>query len=200
MDTISLQISGDLAGRLLPLKDRLPEIIELGLRYWPEQTLPTPREQAEKLWEATGLLVAREPGATYSTAPAHRWRKPIQAGGQPASEIIIEQRGGALNESRGAKTMTTLQDLITELHTLDRELARYEEKYGLLSETFLAWYQSGEEPDDPAWVQDFALWAGAYQLKLRRQEKYHHSTFPPTSNITAFQRLDFRSLAPIFPC
>jgi len=68
--------------------------------------------------------------------------------------------------------MTTLQDLITELHTLDRELARYEEKYGLLSETFLAWYQSGEEPDDPAWVQDFALWAGAYQLKLRRQEKY----------------------------
>ncbi|MBM4457993.1 MAG: hypothetical protein FJ011_09555 [Chloroflexi bacterium] len=68
--------------------------------------------------------------------------------------------------------MTILQDLITELHILDRELARYEEKYGLLSETFLAWYQSGEEPDDPAWVQDFALWAGAYQLKLRRQEKY----------------------------
>jgi hypothetical protein len=68
--------------------------------------------------------------------------------------------------------MTALQDLITELHNLDRELARYEEKYGLLSETFLAWYQSGEEPDDPAWVQDFALWAGAYQLKLRRQEKY----------------------------
>ncbi len=68
--------------------------------------------------------------------------------------------------------MTILQDLITELHTLDRELARYEEKYGLLSETFFSWYQSGEEPDDPAWVQDFALWAGAYQLKLRRQEKY----------------------------
>jgi len=68
--------------------------------------------------------------------------------------------------------MTNLQDLITELHTLDRELARYEEKYGLLSETFFSWYQSGEEPDDPAWVLDFALWAGAYQLKLRRQEKY----------------------------
>ena len=68
--------------------------------------------------------------------------------------------------------MTILQDLITELHTLDRELARYEEKYGLLSETFFSWYQSGEEPDDPAWVQDFALWAGVYQVKLRRQEKY----------------------------
>jgi hypothetical protein len=164
MDTISVPLSSELAGRLLPLKDRLPEIIELGLRYLPEQTPPSPREQAEKLWEAAGLLVAREPGATYSAAPASRQRTPIQAGGKPASEIIIEQRG--------AKTMTTLQDLITELHTLDRELAHYEEKYGLLSETFLAWYQSGEEPDDPAWVQDFALWAGAYQLRLRRQEKY----------------------------
>jgi len=94
MDTISLQISGDLARRLLPLKDRLPEIIELGLRYWSEQTELTPRQQAEKLWETTGLLVARDPAATYSTAPAHKRRTPIQAGGKPASEIIIEQRGG----------------------------------------------------------------------------------------------------------
>ena len=68
--------------------------------------------------------------------------------------------------------MTHLQESITELHTLDQELARFEHKYGLLSETFFAWYQSGEEPEDPAWVQDFALWAGTYQLKLRRQEKY----------------------------
>jgi hypothetical protein len=68
--------------------------------------------------------------------------------------------------------MTRLQELIAELHTLDQELARFERKYGILSETFFAWYQSGEEPDDPDWVQDFALWAGTYQLKLRRQEKY----------------------------
>lgn len=68
--------------------------------------------------------------------------------------------------------MTPLQELITELHNLDQELARFERKYGVLSETFFAWYQSGEEPDDPDWVQDFALWAGTYQLKLRRQEKY----------------------------
>jgi len=68
--------------------------------------------------------------------------------------------------------MAPLQELIEELHTLDQELARFEHKYGLLSETFFAWYQSGEEPENPAWVQDFALWAGTYQLKLRRQEKY----------------------------
>lgn len=69
--------------------------------------------------------------------------------------------------------MTSLQELIAELHTLDRELARFEEKYGLLSATFFAWFQSGEEPENPDWVQDFALWAGTYQLKLRREEKYH---------------------------
>jgi hypothetical protein len=68
--------------------------------------------------------------------------------------------------------LTTLQALIAELHNLERELARFEARYGLLSETFYAWYQSGQEPEDPAWVQDFALWAGTYQLSLRRQEKY----------------------------
>jgi len=68
--------------------------------------------------------------------------------------------------------MSPLQELITELHKLERELARFEARYGLLSETFYTWYQSGQEPEDPGWVQDFALWAGMYQLKLRRQEKY----------------------------
>jgi hypothetical protein len=70
--------------------------------------------------------------------------------------------------------MTALQQLIVELHTVDRQLAQFEEKYGVLSETFYDWFQSGEEPEDPDWVTDFALWAGAYQLRLRRQEKYRH--------------------------
>jgi hypothetical protein len=68
--------------------------------------------------------------------------------------------------------MSPLQELIAELHNLEQELARFEARYGLLSETFFTWYQSGQEPEDSDWVQDFALWAGTYQLKLRRQEKY----------------------------
>jgi len=68
--------------------------------------------------------------------------------------------------------MSALQELIVELHNLERELARFETRYGLLSETFFGWYQSGQEPEDPGWVQDFGLWAGTYQLKLRREEKY----------------------------
>lgn len=68
--------------------------------------------------------------------------------------------------------MTPVQELIEELHGLDQKLARFEHQYGILSETFFAWFQSGEEPENPDWVQDFALWAGVYQLRLRRQEKY----------------------------
>jgi hypothetical protein len=68
--------------------------------------------------------------------------------------------------------MTHLQALVAELHTLEQELTRFEARYGLLSETFFAWYQSGQEPEDPGWVQDLAMWAGTYQLKLRHQEKY----------------------------
>ena len=68
--------------------------------------------------------------------------------------------------------MTRIQEVIEELHGLDQKLACFEHQYGILSETFFAWYQSGEDPESLDWVQDFALWAGAYQLKLRRQEKY----------------------------
>jgi hypothetical protein len=71
-------------------------------------------------------------------------------------------------------TVAIIQALIAELHNLERELARLESRYGLLSETFYTWYQSGQEPEDPAWVQDFALWAGTYQLRQRRHEKYQN--------------------------
>ena len=68
--------------------------------------------------------------------------------------------------------MNSVQVLVDELHVLDAQLAGYEHRYGILSETFFAWFQGGEEPENPDWVQDFALWAGTYQLRLRRQEKY----------------------------
>ena len=68
--------------------------------------------------------------------------------------------------------MMELLKLIEEIHTLNDELERFERKYGLMTETFYEWYRSGEEPEDDTWVRDFALWAGTYKLKLRRQEKY----------------------------
>ncbi|MEW6619029.1 MAG: hypothetical protein AB1422_06730 [bacterium] len=51
----------------------------------------------------------------------------------------------------------------------------YERKYGVLSETFYESYTSGEEPEDDDWVLDWADWAGAYKIMLRRREQYYRA-------------------------
>ena len=56
--------------------------------------------------------------------------------------------------------------------TLEEDLEAYERKYGVLSETFFESYTSGEEPEDESWVMDWADWAGAYKILLRRKEQY----------------------------
>jgi hypothetical protein len=69
----------------------------------------------------------------------------------------------------------TLQDIIADIHALNEDLEVYERKYGVLSETFYELYVSGAEPDDEAWVLDWADWAGAYKTMLRRQEQYRRT-------------------------
>ncbi len=65
-----------------------------------------------------------------------------------------------------------LNDIIRSIHALEEDLMTYERKYNLLSETFYAAYQQGEEPDDEAWVLDWAGWAGAYQSWVTLKEHY----------------------------
>jgi len=91
--TISVEVPSDLAQQLVSLKPYLAEIFKLGLQHWhaPSFTL-TPRQQVEQLWANTDLIVPYE--ATWLPLPVSSIRqKPVQAGGKPASEIIIEQRG-----------------------------------------------------------------------------------------------------------
>ncbi len=38
--------------------------------------------------------------------------------------------------------MNSVQVLVDELHVLDAQLAGYEHRYGILSQTFIAWFQS----------------------------------------------------------
>ncbi|HUX75832.1 MAG TPA: hypothetical protein VMY40_04240 [Anaerolineae bacterium] len=66
----------------------------------------------------------------------------------------------------------TLVNILQDIHALTAELEFYERKYGVLSETFFEAYMSGEEPEDDAWVPDFAIWAGTYQTWLDRQREY----------------------------
>ena len=63
MVTIPLQLSEELAERVRPLQDRLPEIIELGLRQWRKQPALTPRQRVEQLWEAQNLVEPAVPSS-----------------------------------------------------------------------------------------------------------------------------------------
>ena len=69
----------------------------------------------------------------------------------------------------------TLQDIMKDIHALRSDLETYERKYGVLSETFHEAYSAGEEPSNDAWTLDWADWAGAYKIWLRRQQQYQQA-------------------------
>lgn len=96
MITIPLQLPDKLAQQVLPLQDRLPEIIELGLR----QLLGEADAQSDigqsadrlkvlAVLESTGIVTLPKSRTRSSSRTRHT---PIQAGGPPASEMIIAER------------------------------------------------------------------------------------------------------------
>ena len=68
-----------------------------------------------------------------------------------------------------------LQEIMADIHALNEDLEAYERKYGVLSETFYESYTNGEEPEEETWVLDWADWAGAYKILLRRREQYRRT-------------------------
>jgi hypothetical protein len=89
----------------------------------------------------------------------------------------------------------TLQEIIADIHALYEDTSTYERKYGVLSETFYEAYQAGEEPGDEAWVLDWADWAGAYKILLRRQAQYHqaiHSLQAQTNSVVKVMEITSR--------
>jgi hypothetical protein len=97
MITIPIKVSDELAGRLRPFQDRLPEIIELGLYQIQAQTNARDAETNSLTSKARVLAALYSTGiVTLPDVAAHLPRTrhtPIQADGQPASEIIIQARG-----------------------------------------------------------------------------------------------------------
>ena len=68
-----------------------------------------------------------------------------------------------------------LHELVIEMKILERRLAAYEEKYGILSEDFYNALMSGqfEEYDEYDETRiDFSRWKGIYETWQRRKEKY----------------------------
>jgi hypothetical protein len=96
MITIPVRLSNELARRVIPLQDRLPEIIELGLRQLEadaqaEAGYPSAKRQVLDALASTGVVTL--PVATAWRKPRARGT-PITVGGRPASELIIAERRG----------------------------------------------------------------------------------------------------------
>ena len=94
MVTIPLQLPNELARQILPLQDRLPEIIELGLRQLAairkaEIAYPHAKQQVLDAFASTGIVTLPTPSAQRKTRVR---RTPIKAGGLPASEMIVAER------------------------------------------------------------------------------------------------------------
>jgi hypothetical protein len=69
--------------------------------------------------------------------------------------------------------MLTLAEIIQDLHALESRLRAYERKYGITSADFHDLYQQGLL-DDEGFEQstEFARWASAYELKLKREAAF----------------------------
>lgn len=91
MVTIPVQLPDELAQRLLPWQDRLPEIIDLGLRQLAVgDTLAHPAHTSAQMIDAlatTALITL----PTFQRRQRES-RHPVEAGGPPASELIIAER------------------------------------------------------------------------------------------------------------
>ena len=68
----------------------------------------------------------------------------------------------------------TLQEILSDIHSLEEDLLAFERKYGIRSEIFYAAYISGEEPEDDNWVLDFGEWANVDRTWLDRQAEYRN--------------------------
>ena len=62
----------------------------------------------------------------------------------------------------------SLEEIIKDLHALENEIQKLEQKYSILSEYFYKLYQSGKLEHN----KDFTKWAGLHEIKLRRERDF----------------------------
>ena len=66
----------------------------------------------------------------------------------------------------------TLSEIMQDIHACEEDLLMYERKYGILTSTFYAAYDAGEEPPQISWLGDWNDWAAAYEIWQRREMQY----------------------------
>ena len=81
----------------------------------------------------------------------------------------------------------TVQEILEDLHAAEKDCQMFEKKYGLLSEYFYAAYMNGSLEDNGN--PDFALWAGAYEVKLDREAAYRNLVVVESSLLASLPNL-----------
>jgi len=67
----------------------------------------------------------------------------------------------------------TAESILRDIYEAEAALRWFEQKYGLLSETFYQVYQEGRLRDeDPAEIQEYMEWAGWYEINRDRRKRY----------------------------
>jgi hypothetical protein len=93
MSVIQLEIPNELAEKLKPYRNRLVELLELGLQKWLEreqQEYQTRQENLLQVLASSGKITLPKP---YTSKKPYVSHTPVPITGKPASELIIEQRG-----------------------------------------------------------------------------------------------------------
>ncbi|MCP4362277.1 MAG: hypothetical protein GY796_30085 [Chloroflexi bacterium] len=65
-------------------------------------------------------------------------------------------------------TIVTITEVLDDLRAADEVTRRFERRYWLSSADFFNLYQNGDL-DNGEHAEDFAMWAGFYQIKLDRE-------------------------------
>jgi len=94
MVEFTIPVSEQLAIQLQAVGDRLPEVLELGLRHWQADQKTTAVQRLRQMLAQHGLLAEVKPmAAALSAAPLDSERlSPLVIEGRPVSELILEER------------------------------------------------------------------------------------------------------------
>jgi hypothetical protein len=93
MHTIQLELEEELAAKLIPYRDKLSEMLELGLEALREREAQERRTDRSRVLE----VLRASPHVHVPSPPngegVYVRRTPVQITGQPVSEIVIADRG-----------------------------------------------------------------------------------------------------------
>ena len=92
MVEVKVPVPEALAKELEQVRDRLPEILELGLRQLEVQEQPVSVNDLRRILAQKGLLADLEPGSPKDANVVSERLSPLEIEGRPVSELIVEER------------------------------------------------------------------------------------------------------------